>query len=146
MAQLSYTTTDAIRAAIGLTVDEVPDQMLQNQGLEKEINLDLDSWLPGHSSLTTEPAVSYLSLYAQWYAAEQVLKQMLLAIPQMIGDGKSEMRRFLNMKVEELYPKASEKRALYKRLLEQDQSIQQDLGVPTLMSASRPDYDPVTNS
>lgn len=150
----TYTDTDAIRGAVGVTNNEITDAMLTEQGLSIELTVDLDGWLPTHAAIqaageaATPTAAElgqwrYLQLYAQWFCAAHLLNFMQLAVPQMIGDGKAEMRRFQDVDLEALASKAMGAALKYKS------SLQSALGEtiasvrPTFLSRSVPDYDPV---
>jgi hypothetical protein len=150
----AYTDTDAIRSALGVTDNEVTDAMLVDQRLALELTVDLDGWADGHAAAfaagslqgadaAAQLKANYISLYAQWYCAERVITNMKLAIPQMISDGKTEMRRFQMMDMDAVERAASARAAHYKSLL----SLALGGTAETVMSfASRstPTYDPVT--
>lgn len=46
-----YTNTDAIRGCLGVTDDELLDEMIVNARFDLQLESDLDQWLPGHSLL-----------------------------------------------------------------------------------------------
>jgi len=109
----AYTTTDAIRGAIGLTDNEVTDAMLVDQNLALELENDLLGWIPTHATLyaagldsgasaAEKQQAALLILYSQWFCAAQALTVMTLSIPQAIADGKDEMKRFQAMDLEAL--------------------------------------------
>ena len=50
-AVTSYTGTDAIRAAIGVSDNDIPDKLLVDQRLDLELTVDLDLWVPTHATL-----------------------------------------------------------------------------------------------
>lgn len=149
-----YTDTDAVRAVVGVTDNEVPDLMLTQQGMALSLTLDLGEWLPAHADIYAEGAAQspteaqlqkwqYLQLYAQFYCAASLIEFMQLAVPQMIGDGKDEMRRFTNFDFDKLLAKFKAAVARYKtRLLEASGAVA-DTAPPSLLGAAVPDYDPV---
>lgn len=155
MAALSpYTTTEAVRGCIGLTDNELLEDMLQDQSLELELEVDLQEWFPtAKSEYDTGMAggatpgelliANYITLYAQWFLANQALNLMVLAIPQMISDGKSEMRRFQAQDLEDIQAKVSARAARYKTILQDTQGTDTDT---TYSPVTRgvPSYDPVS--
>ncbi len=46
-----YTNTDAIRGCLGVTDNELLDEMIVSARFDLQLEMDLDQWLPGHSSL-----------------------------------------------------------------------------------------------
>lgn len=46
-----YTNTDAIRGCLGVTENELLDEMIVNARFDLQLETDLDQWLPGHSLL-----------------------------------------------------------------------------------------------
>lgn len=150
----AYTSTDAVRGAVGLTDNELLDETLVDQKLDTELEVDLQQWVPTHATIFAEGTTgtptseqtlkaSYLQLYAQWYVASQILSVMALAIPQMISDGQNEMRRFQQADLEALSTTAGVKAAFYKKLLSDATGIAA-ASRPALIVAGVPDYDPVT--
>ncbi len=144
-----YTNTDAIRAAVGLDDDEIPDEMLVDQGLAIELELDLGEWLSSHATIWAEgvaasptadqkTAQQHLQMYSMWYCAIRAL-EMRLAIPSLFTDGKAEARR-QEIKYEELEEMAKTRAENHKKAL-----LGTTTSTPTFMSAAVPDYDPVTN-
>ena len=99
-----YTNTDKVRAAIGVTDDEISDDMLVDQNLEMALLADLSGWISNHATIYATGRAAgataaeslqadYLELYAMWFCAKRA-SEMVLAIPQVASDGKSEVRRF----------------------------------------------------
>lgn len=149
-----YTDTDAVRAVVGVTDNEVPDLMLTQQGLTLSLTLDLGEWLPSHATIYAEgnaqsPTESqlqkwrYLQLYSQFYCATSLVEFMQLAVPQMIGDGKDEMRRFTNFDFDKLLAKFKAAVARYRTRLLEASGTAADTAPPSLLGAAVPDYDPV---
>ena len=152
-----YSSTDAVRAALALTDNELTDEMLTEQHLDAELELDLQTWVPTYSTIYTEGAAAgateeqklkslNLTLYCQWYLAANAVNVMQLAVPQLIGDGKSEMRRFLNFDFEALHRSAERKAMHYKVALQGLLGTAPTTSGYSQMSVSLPDYDPVTNT
>ena len=150
----AYTTTDAIRGAIGLTSSEVTDAMLVDQNLALELENDLLGWMPtpaalyaaGLASGATAPEkqqAALLVLYAQWFCAAQAMTLMTLSIPQSIADGKDEMKRFQSMDLGALMDRAVTRRDMYKGQLQNTEGTTSETSV-SIMARGIPDYDPVT--
>ena len=125
-----YTGTDAIRAGIGVTDNEITDAMLVDQQLELELEVDLATWLPTHATLyaagvgagatdAEKLVAAHITLYAQWYCTSAAIDHMRLALPQMISDGKSEMRRFSELDLEAISARAAGRRDQHRSKLEE---------------------------
>lgn len=151
-----YTTADAVRGALGLTSSELTDSMLFDQQLGAELEVDLYRWIPTHADLHAAGKASgatdvqkikalYLELYAQWFIAKRALTVMQLAIPQMIGDGKSEMQRFQKFDFDKLSLRVDALVAYYRNLLSTSEGAS-TAATPPLAVISRPDYDPVAGA
>lgn len=149
-----FTTADAVRGCIGVTNSELLDSMLKEQNLGLELEVDLKSWLPGYTSLYETGKLtgaqdaerlisSYITLYAQWFIAEQALNLMVLAIPQMISDGKSEMRRFQVQDIETLQNSAKGRVMRYKSLLQESQGVDTTASYSPVVRGI-PNYDPIS--
>jgi hypothetical protein len=150
-----YTSTDAIRAGIGVTDNEITDGMLVDQLLELELEVDLATWLPTHATLyaagiaggatDSEKLISaHITLYSQWYCTSAAIDNMRLALPQMISDGKSEMRRFSELDLDSLSAKAAGRRDLHRSSLEELANSKTPVTAVSVMEIAVPDYDPVT--
>ena len=153
-AVTSYTGTDAIRAAIGVSDNDIPDKLLVDQRLDLELTVDLDLWVPTHATLyaagiATGAAAedrlkaNYISLYAQWFCAAQVASNMKLALPQSISDGKAEMRRFQTLDLAAIEIAAKSRVTYYKNLLSAAEGSTSTATPISFTSISSPVYDPV---
>jgi len=149
----AYTTTDAIRGAIGLTDNEVTDAMLVDQNLALELESDLLGWIPNHAALyaaglangatsAEKQQAALLILYSQWFCAAQTVTLMTLGIPQSIADGKDELKRFQALDLDALMARAVSRRDMYKGRLQNTEGTTSPTEV-SIMAISSPDYDPV---
>lgn len=158
MAQISsYTTTETIRACLGIDAEDCPDEMIVNSNLELELQVDLGEWLPDHATVYSDGSGSgataaqkmqktYLLLYAQWYCAAELAARFLL-VPQIVTDGKAQMNRFSKIDLEKVAEKASARRGRYRQLLDEAVNGASDPAASSkLMAISTPAYDPVTNT
>lgn len=153
----NYTTTDAIRGCLGIDEDDCTDDTIVNSNLHKELLVDLDDWLPTHSTLfdagktstataTDKRIQNLIALYSQWFCAYEVACRFLL-VPQIVTDGKAQMNRYPNFKLEEMANQAAARRDKYRSLLDQEVNDAPDpIGSAALFSVVVPDYDPVTNT
>lgn len=150
-----YTTVGAVRGCLGLTDNEVTDDMVVDQNLNIDLTLDLDGWLPTHAALwdaafaagaTAEDKRygSIITMYSQWYCAVRVC-EMWLAMPQRISDGKSDMRRFAEIDFDRLLELAVARMMKFRALLE-GEVLELDPRGHSLLAVSAPSYDPVTGS
>jgi hypothetical protein len=93
-----YTSSDAIRAAAGVSVVEFSDDVIAARNLEAELGIELLEWLPTHSAVASarstpqETAISdALALYCAHFCAASLLRP--LALLSKVGDGKNSMER-----------------------------------------------------
>lgn len=151
----NYTDSDAIRGAIGLTKSEVTDDMLVDQNLEYALLIDLDSWVDTHSTIystglttgATAPQIKQkrlLELYSMWFGACRAAS-MLLAIPEKISDGKSEVKRFNSLDLVGIRNEACGMAESYKLQLQEELGSTVSETGYSLMGSAEPDYDPITN-
>ena len=156
-----YVTTGAIRAALGVTENEVGDEALAEQMLDVALLADLSSLAPEHEAIfdeaqaegaseQTRQRARLMTLFCLWHCVANVADSWL-AFPNRISDGKSEMARSLDVKtLREISERAASRRDGWRaRFIEFETSISQGTPqstVPGLVSISVPGYDPVTDS
>ncbi|GAG51395.1 unnamed protein product, partial [marine sediment metagenome] len=125
-----------------------------DQRLELELEVDLATWLPTHATLfatgtgaaatDAETLVAaHIQLYAQWYCTSASIDHMRLALPQMISDGKSEMRRFSEPDLDQISAAAAGRRDLHRAKLEELALSETPTSSVSIMERAVPDYDPV---
>mgnify|MGYP003402389755 CR=1 FL=1 len=151
-----FTTTEAVRGALGVDDIDLPDQMILDAQLNLELSLDLYLWCPNFAEkLAVTPAdsdeakllQSCLKTYSKWFCAAEYSRRTL-TFKQMYGDGKAEQRRFTNFDWEALALNCAAKRDTYKQ---QAMPMDPDIGVLdpnasyALASRGTPTYNPVTN-
>lgn len=148
-----YTNTDAIRAAVGVTDTEIPDSMVTDQQMERQVKTALYSWLPTYATLyatgsadgATEEEVyvkDLLVLYCTYYGAVRMV-EMIMAMRQRVSDGKSEVERFVidwSALLEALKGRLDEVQSLL------EEEVNPSHGGPSYFGVATPDYDPVTNT
>lgn len=139
-----YTTTEAVRASLGVDDSDIPDEYLLNSGLDLELQLDLDDWLPEHEELADRSAKSALSLYAQWFCALQVSTRKL-AFPRMYSDGKTQVQRFYNFDLSDITHSAGVQVAKFKNILLYKVDREESVDPLPLFGVSIPSIDPVTD-
>lgn len=156
MAQVTpYTTTDAIRACLGIDKEDCPEEMIVDSRLELELLVDLDSWLPDHSTIYDTGVSSgaaatdvlhknWLLLYSQWFGAFEMASRFLM-FPQIVTDGKNQMNRFSNVELDKVKDLAASRMAKYRAAL--DEAVNgSTTSTLSVLRVSVPDYDPVTNT
>jgi hypothetical protein len=154
MASISpgYTTTEKVRAALGVTDNEVLNEFF-NQDLGTALELDLLDWYPDHAavwaaykapvaSVPERRAGMALQLFSMWFCTAEIA-MLWLAMPQRISDSKDDMRRFVDVDLKAIVENAKNKRDTYHDqllLLDDPDTV---FGYTQMGSAS-PGYDPVT--
>ena len=150
-----YTDTNAIRGALLLDEDEIPDEMLVNQNLDVALISDLDDWLPSHAAIWEDGFAAdaepdeikrqrFLQLYAMWFCALRVAEGYP-SWPQQMTDGKMEIRRFQQIDFEKMLSRCLGHVDKYKRalLVSLGEAITASTQVPVFVSGVRAAYDPV---
>ncbi len=136
-----YTSTEAVRAALGVTDNEVPDDFLLDQNMDTALIIKLSEVLPGYAILTGISA-KRLRMYALWFCAA-LTARMILAFPESISDGKAKMDRFAGLDLEQIAKNAEANRDSYlSGLLPEESDL--SYGV-TIVARASPAYDPVIN-
>lgn len=136
-----YTTTEAIRATIGIDEDDVDDNALLQQNLEYQMEERLSEWLPSYATIygASVDGARRLTLWCQYFGALTVIESNQLAIPQKIQANTDQMSRY-QIDFEKL------KADLRSRLF----NIENKLVVPlskttfSIIGSSAAGYDPVT--
>lgn len=154
MANVFYTTTEAVRAALGVTDKEVEDSQMADLGLEVQLELETDIVYPAHVALKTAidnltataeeiKVWKTLQLFCQYQAAVFMLPGIQNLIPQKLTDGDFEMQRFIKDSLKDTENKIIELRDKYRGLLNSTSfSVTALIHNPLMLST--PTYDPVT--
>lgn len=162
MAQIGtpvvFTSTEAVRGALGIDQTDIADQAIMNAALDVELGLDLYTWIPGYATkiFLADPETATpeqkllqaaLQTYCKWFCAAEFARKPLAHV-QLYSDGKAEQRRFTNFEWDNLVAYCSGKAAQFKALA---QGLDPDFVEPTatgtyaVMSRGVPSYNPVTN-
>lgn len=102
---IMYTTSNAIRACIGVTDKELSDAQLTDLNLGTQLSLDLDEVYPDHATAKTEGEAggatalqlktwNLIKMYSQYQGAAFMLPGLQNLIPQKLADAGFEMQRF----------------------------------------------------
>ena len=148
------TATDAVRAVVGVKVTEVPDLMFTDQQMERQLKTALYGWLPTYETIYDDGGASgatadeeYLRdlivSYCMFFCAVRVI-EMILALRNMVGDGKSEVKRF-DTDFSELLKVFTDRMDEARGLLESIVNAAATDGTKYFGSAP-PGYDPVTDA
>lgn len=149
-----YTTTQAIRAAIGVTDNEFSDEDIENRLIGLELLAELDMWLPTHATIKSEGEAASptaeqtakwrnLQLYSMYFSGFLLLNTGGLGVPQLISDGKSEIRRKQKMDEAIVRDACWSRAQVYRQRLVGSSSSSTAFVGPV---SAEPDYDPVTNT
>ena len=160
MAQIGtnpqFTTTEAVRGALGVDATDIGDQAMLDADLATELGLDLATWLPSWAeklSPSGTPTPEQLTLqkaiqtYCKWWCAAEYARKVL-AFAQLYSDGKAEQRRFTNFDWEALAANCQAKAEYYRSMvgdLDPDIDPAATADAFTLISLATPTTDPVTN-
>jgi len=148
----SYATTDEVRACIGVTDNEMPDDMLMDMSLGLSIIADMEVWLDDHAARwtaykggsPTSQAIligRHIQLYCQW-AGAYFASLAYLAIPHQITDGKAAMSRFSKDDASRIKKLAAGMRDKSRSAIQV--SLGTDTAAASVMGSASPLFDPVT--
>ena len=153
----AYTTTEAVRAGLGMDYSDCPDKVMEESDLALELSVSLDTDAPTHAAVfaagiaagadaAAKRAMNILTLYAQWFCAYEIALRPLVFL-QEASDGKNKARRF-DFEVSEIREMAGAKKAHYLGLLDEVvNGASPATSEPyTLVSISVPDGDPVAGT
>lgn len=154
MAAVGYTTTDKLRAVLGLTDKELGDKMILDLDVETQVFMVLDRAYPDHETLkqkiddgtatAAEKSVwRILSLFFQYEAACTLLPQFQMIVVQKISDGDAEMSRFGPDNLEQFREELRARRDEYLSLLDPEGT--EASATSWQFGVVKPTYDPVTN-
>lgn len=152
---LGLTSSEKVRASMGLSGRDLPDAVMDQMDIADELQVVLESWLPDwESHLATGAAeaasavekglLRTLRVYAKYQAAAILAVSAQNFVLERLSDGENEGQRNLEGIAgyrHVLQSKADEHRVLIENVL--DSQRQADL-VLTLFGVSVPDRDPVT--
>lgn len=153
----SFTTTDKVRACMGVTDNELSDNALLDMGLSLSVRLDLEEILDDPDALwaasnasgatkTDKQIGKYIELFCSWDGAYRALAA-LLAIPQQHNDGKASISRFaVKDQLESAQRRIQATAAEYRNRLRSLANNNAKSSVVTPAGLAKPSYDPVTGT
>lgn len=154
MAVILYTTTDAVRAALGVTVRELDDGQITDLTIVDQLEVELDTVYADHVALkakidaltaTTEEQAIWkrLKLYVLYEAAVIMLSNIQLWSAQKITDSDVEMQRFMKDNLQDTIDRITALRDKYAALV--NPTLFPDGALYSHLTTVVPDYDPVTD-
>lgn len=131
MATLGYVTTENVRAVLGVTEVELPDNSMTDLLVEEQVNVSLLDVYPDHVALNAkivdlsataeEIAIwNVLKLYIMYESAVTMLPGLQNLIAQKISDGDTEMQRFLKDDLNATIGRITAQRDRYRGLVNAD--------------------------
>ena len=163
MALLTYTTYDDIRAALGVSTDEIEDATLSLSLYElnltselEDVALTLESEYATVAALSSRTAVQdrFLQatrLFATYAVAYQATTSLPLFSPKDISDGKASVTRYADSPYKEVMKRVEQLYGKYRSKLEAAFAAITAGSVPSItarpyFSVASPDSDPVTGT
>lgn len=163
MALLTYTTYDDIRAALGVSSDEIEDATLSLALYElnltsefEDIDLSLESTYATVSALTSrtdvqERFLQATRLFSTYAVAYQATTSLPLFSPKDITDGKAAFSRYADSPYKEVIKRVEQFYGKYKSRLEQALAANNAVSAPSIayrpyLSVGVPTSDPVTGT
>lgn len=148
MDLLSLTTTEAIRATLGISADtlELEDQIFDDLEIEEALEIELNVWLPTPVttliSSATSDQLKLLKQVARYTGSLLLVPQLLTLTASKQSDGQNEFQR-QDRDVLQLKRELEGKLTQYKNLLLTALSVT-TVKTFTLFGSAAPDFDPVT--
>lgn len=126
MIQILYTDSDAILGVVGLTLDDISEDMFAARNIVTILSVDLYNWLPNHTSIFKPPYPipsdqdkynsDCLVLYCTYFCATKLI-DAIFSIYASETDGQSEYTRFSSVKPEDLKRTCQSQAGYYRELL-----------------------------
>lgn len=148
MDLLSLTTTEAIRATLGISADtlELEDQVFEDLEIEDALEIKLNAWLPTPVatllSSSTQAQMKLLKQAARYTGALLLVPQLLTLTASKQSDGQNEFQR-QDRDVSQLKKELEGELTQYKNLLLTALSVT-TVKTATLFGRAAPDFDPIT--
>lgn len=150
-----HTTSEQVRAALGVTDKEISDQQLTDLNLSIQLEVELGEVYPDHvvavaagqaGGATAAEVRTYqiITLYCQYQCAAFVLPAFQNFAYQKISDGGVEYQRFSKDNIEDTRKEILGMRDKYKALLSEELSGAGESPL-SVMVAVTPSFNPVTN-
>lgn len=156
MATVLYTTTDAIRGAIGVTGKEIEDAQITDLSMADQLEISLETVYPDHVALAAAQSGSptseqvrlfkILKLFCMYEAAVICFTAAQQLLAQKITDGDAEMQRFDKDDLEKTKANIMGMRDKYRAMLAGDTTPVVTMASLAVVTAVTPTYDPVTNA
>ena len=153
-----YASFDSVRAALGVSVKEIPDVVLSSDIYAFFVQQELDeisATLRTEFEAITPPGVSdtekelydTVRVFSAYAVAYKASDSLALSAPKTIEEGKAAVSRFADSPYKNVVIEVRKSYIQYKKIL---QTLIDDeetsVLVPTLMSGVTPDFDPVTGA
>ena len=163
MALLSYTTYDDIRAALGVSSDEIQDATLSLSLYElnltsefEDIGLSLETDYATVAALSSKTAIQdrFLQatrLFSTYAVAYQATTSLPLFSPKDVTDGKAAFSRYADSPYKEVIKRVEQNYGKYKSRLEAAYAANNSGSAPSIatwpyFNVSVSDSDPVTGT
>lgn len=143
--QILYTTSDAIRAAIGIDEDDLSDAIVAGQFLDLLMMEGLQDVMPDYETQAdaSDTVLNRLKLWCTYFGALSLVSDAQLGIPMKIQANTDAMQRF-QIDFEKLKENLAAKVAWVEAKLNPDFS--NAVSRPQLIGAAAPDYDPIVGA
>ena len=139
MIRILYTTSDSIRATIGVDENDLSDDMLAAQNLDLAMLERLDTILPTFEAIHdgSDAGERRMTLWCQYFGALHLLENATLGFLQHLQANNDKVARFA-VDFEVL------KDSLRKKLAQMEYKMGAASTKVTLLSRAIPDFNPVT--
>lgn len=156
MATVLHTTTEQIRAALGVSQRDIEDASMLDLDLETLILIEMDKVYSDHAAAVAAGAApsatdaekklaKTIKLFCAYQGAVFLLPGLQHLVAQKVSDGDAEMQRFMKDDLEKTKDQITGMRDYLRAQLNPTTYGTAGALVSPLVSAV-PDYDPVTNS
>lgn len=150
-----YTTTDRIRAALGVSAKEILDQQIVDTAIDDQLMFELITVYPGAavikakidaSTATPDEQQTYkiIQLYCMYQGAYIMLTSAQTLLFQQIGDGQTSQTRFQSDDLQNNITRVQARATLYAGALNPVYGCAAGLGF-SLIGVVSPAYNPVTD-
>lgn len=148
MVEIGFTNSDSLRSTLGITEEDLDDTQLLARGLDKELSIDLLSWLPTAGDLIytgTPEQIDSITLYSTYFCAYLASQSLRMAATQKVTDGANALDRFANIDWDAMQAQLKERSSFYKKFLLDSLGTVASSGVKRFSIVGSA-YDPVTGA
>lgn len=150
---LNVVSFSTVRAVLGISETDAPDEVMSAFGLTDDLKLDLSEWLEDYQAILAntwtgtaanrEYIYPRVVAYTKYQCAGMVCKALPGLMLKRISDGENESQRFDGIKFEKIAEQMFGQAGRYREQIENRISSSTATATVNFFGVVAPDYDPV---